>query len=210
MRNFILGAGGFAKEVALIFENSEFSNSSLDGFIDSEPKTEFIEIKDKKIQVISEESFVLNNSEPNTNLFLGTGNPELNKKLISKFRSYNFPNLIDSRSQIHLNYNKIGIGNIFTAGVIMTIHLELGSFNIINLNSTIGHDTKIGSFNVINPGCNISGGVSIGDLNLLGTNSTILQNIEIGTNNVLGAGSVLVKSILNNETHVGVPNRRIK
>jgi sugar O-acyltransferase (sialic acid O-acetyltransferase NeuD family) len=210
MKNFILGAGGFAKEVALLFENSVFSNSKLDGFIDSEPKTEFILIKGRKIRVITEESFFTDNSETDVNLFLGTGDPNINKKLISKYSSYNFPNLIDSRSQINLNYNKIGVGNIFTAGVIMTIDIELGSYNILNLNSTIGHDSKIGSFNVINPGCNISGGVGIGDLNLLGTNSTILQNIVIGSNNVLGAGSVLIKNILNNETHVGVPNKRIK
>ena len=56
---------------------------------------------------------------------------------------------------------KIGEGNIICAGNIFTTDIEIGSFNVFNLDCTVGHDTVIGSYNIINPSVNISGGVKI-------------------------------------------------
>lgn len=213
--NYILGAGGFAKEVLFLFKSSEFKEQAFNGFIDFDPCSDQLKIGKESFPLISEASFLSNlknNEAKNINLFIGIGNPELIHKILSKFDKYdfNFPNLISQNATLDMRLNKAGKGNIITSGTVFTVDIELGSFNIFNLNSTIGHDTVIGSRNVFNPGANISGGVKIGDQNLFGTNSTVLQYHSIGSGNTIGANALVNKDIEDNETRVGVPAKRIK
>lgn len=213
--NYILGAGGFAKEVLFLFKNSSFKEQEFNGFIDFEPHSDSLKIGSESFPLISEANFLSNlkkNEAKNINLFIGIGNPELIHKILSKLDKYdfNFPNLISQNAVLDIKFNKIGRGNIVTSGTVFTVDIEISSFNIFNLNCTVGHDTRIGSSNVFNPGANISGGVKIGDQNLFGTNSTVLQYHSIGNENIIGANALVNKDIEHNETRVGVPAKRIK
>jgi sugar O-acyltransferase (sialic acid O-acetyltransferase NeuD family) len=204
---YILGCGGFAKEVyflskkILVSENYQFK-----GFIDYEPIITDIEACKNKLPVIDEDYF-LNNVLPNdeTLIFIGVGEPKLIEKLSIKFANYNFPNLIHNNFIGDINSIDIGKGNIITAGCVFTVDIKIGSFNVFNLNVTVGHDTKILNNNVFNPGCNVSGSVSVGSNNLFGTNSTILQQISIENNNIIGASSLINKNVDNDKIMVGVP-----
>ena len=141
---------------------------------------------------------------------VGIGNPQIIFKVSEKFKNYSFPNLIHPNFIGHLETINLGIGNIITAGCILTLQIKIGSFNIINLNTTIGHDSTIGNCNVFNPGCSISGGVKIGNCNLFGTNSTVLQYLNCGDNSILGAWAVLSKNLDSNKVAVGIPAKVIK
>jgi sugar O-acyltransferase (sialic acid O-acetyltransferase NeuD family) len=204
MNFYIIGAGGFAKEVLLILRRSNMENS-FKGFISYKPSVDNISVGEKSYPVIDEVKFLKDiTPSQNVSLFIGMGDPKTIKKVSEKFSAYNFPNLIspdlDLDESIYL-----GKGNIFTRGVNPTVDIKIGSFNIFNLNITIGHDTVIGNFNVLNPGVTISGSVRIGDCNLLGTGATILQNLSIGNNNVIGGNGLLSKNVDNELTMVGVP-----
>ena len=157
-------------------------------------------------QVISEEDF-LNKIKPSkgVSLLMGVGDPKLIDKLSRTFEEYKFPNLIHPSFIGDLESIEVGIGNIITAGCIFTVDTKIGSFNIFNLNTSLGHDSNIGNCNVFNPGCNISGGVRIGSCNLFGTNSTVLQNVAVGDYNTLGASSLANKTINDNSVMIGVP-----
>jgi len=196
---YIIGSGGFAKEVFFYTQKTLGSEYKFGGFID----------KDISLQtsLLIEESFFLQNTKPSDKvvLFNGIGNPELINKIHLKFKDYNFPNLIYPGVLADYSTLKIGFGNIITPNCILTVDIVIGDFNIINLNTTIGHDTQIGNYNVINPGSNISGNVTIGDSNLLGTNCAILQGVSIGSYNKIGASSMVNKSILDHQTMVGIP-----
>lgn len=210
---YIFGTGGFAKEIYfLIFEiNNAKATFEVAGFIDLQPKSQHLEIGGNKFDVFDEDSFFKDSLNADASFAIGIGNPKVLNSIKSKYLSeYDFPNLIHPNVIGLFETIQFGKGNIITAGCIFTVDIKIGSLNIFNLNSTLGHDSQIGDCNVINPGTNISGGVSIGSKNLLGTNSTILQYIKIGDNNLIGAGAMLNTNIGNNKVAVGLPAKEIK
>jgi sugar O-acyltransferase (sialic acid O-acetyltransferase NeuD family) len=212
---FIIGSGGFAKEVAfVVFEINKQSNEyNFSGFVDT-AEDKFRNIGKVAYPIIPENEFLNNEAYANAAVAIGIGNPKIIEKVTSKFRSNKFsflyPNIIHPNVLGHWDSIILGVGNIITANCVFTVDIIVGSFNIFNLSTTIGHDTKIGDYNVINPGVNISGGVKIGNKNLLGTNSTVLQYISIGDNSILGGTALLSKNLDSNWVAVGVPAKPIK
>ena len=191
---YIFGTGGFAKEVYFLINEINSVKATFDvcGFIDIDPKIDHLQIGAHKFEVYDELSFFKNALSENVFFAIGIGNPKILNSIREKYRSdYNFPNLIHPSVIGLFETISMGVGNIITAGCIFTLDIIIGSFNIFNLHSTIGHDSVIGSCNVINPGANLSGGICLGNNNLIGTNSTVLQYIKIGNNNVIGAGAVV-------------------
>ena len=93
---------------------------------------------------------------------------------------------------------------------ILTYDICVGDFNLINIQSTIGHGTNIKSFCTINPNALISGDVCIQDNVFIGVGATVLQNITIEKNAVVGAGATVVKDVKENTTVVGVPAKELK
>lgn len=206
---YIIGAGGFAKEVFMLTLECGYEKNAFKGFIETKSDSPFVNIGNQDYPIILEEDFLnTRQHDVQIELFMGIGNPKIIEKLTKKFQSFHFPNLVHPSVQINESV-KLNAGNIVTCGCIFTVDITIGSFNIFNLNSTIGHDTVIGNFNVINPGVNISGGVTIGNANLLGTNSTVLQYVNIGDNSILGAGSLANKHLSSNLTYVGIPAKPI-
>ena len=161
---------------------------------------------------VLDEDYFLKNIVPDSeiSLVMGVGDPQFRWELSQKFKHFNFPNVIHpgflgDRRSIHF-----GCGNIITAGCIFTVDITIGSFNIFNLNSSVGHDTIIGDCNVFNPSCNISGQVEIGSRNMFGVNSTVLQKLEIKNDNIVGGSSLANKHVDNRNVVVGVPGKKLK
>lgn len=201
---YIIGSSGFAKEVYSLIVTEKMYNVS--GFVDVTPKENYLEIDGLKIPIIDEVKFLENQDLNNSNIAIGIGSPKIIEKIFDKYRNYNFPNIISTKSVIGLDV-KLGKGNIITQNVVFTTNIEVGNGNIFNLSCTVGHDCIIGDFNVINPAVNISGGVRLGNGNLLGVGSIILQYICIGSLNVIGGSSIVTKSIEDNKLVIGVPGK---
>ena len=203
---YILGAGGFAKEVCFLANELLDENHHFMGFIDFKPLDKIITVRGQEENVIDEEYFFKHiKASEKINIYNGIGDPKLLDKFSKIFKNYSFPNLIHPNFVGDRRSIQLGIGNIITAGCVFTVDIQIGSNNIFNLNTTIGHDTIIGDCNVFNPGVNISGNVKIGDRNLFGTNSTVLQMLHINDDNILGASSLATKNINNNSIMIGVP-----
>ena len=208
---YIIGAGGFAKEVYFLAQNNLESTWQFGGFIDYQPKNTSIPCRGKDELVIDENKF-LDTIKPSENvrIYIGIGDGKKINQITSKFSEFDFPNLIASDFIGDIQSIQLDRGNIILSGCIFTVDIEIGSFNIFNLNTTLGHDSIIRDCNVFNPGCNISGSVNIGSNNLFGTNSTVLQNLRIGNNNILGASSLANKDFENDNIMVGIPAKPIR
>lgn len=204
---YIIGVGGFAKEVYFLLLSDTSSNQEFVGFIDKDDSINKIKIGDEEFPVFNEDEFLSNSDYSEANVYLGIGDPKIIEKVSKKFENFNFPNLIHPSVKYHKDSVSFGRGNIITAGCIFTVDIRIGSFNIFNLNTTLGHDAIIGDSNVINPGVNISGSVVVKSNNLVGTNATILQEIEIGSNNTIGASTLVNKNVDDNNIIVGVPGK---
>lgn len=203
---FIIGAGGFAKEVYSLLK--DFGVYKIGGFIDINPLSNDIKIGNDNVSIINEEKFL--SEYKNVNVCIGTGYPKVIKKIIDKYQNYVFPNIIHPSFIGNKDSILIGYGNIITAGVIFTTDIKIGNFNVFNLGCTVGHDCEILNGNVFNPKTNISGNCYIKNNNLFGVGSSILEKLSVGDNNIIGGGAVIITDINNDSTYVGVPAKKIK
>jgi len=105
---------------------------------------------------------------------------------------------------------KVGYGSIITAGVILTTDITIDEHVIINLNTTIGHDTSIGAYASLMPGINIAGNVCLKEGVFIGAGTNILGGITLGEYSTIGAGAVVTGDIPPHTTAVGVPAKVIQ
>jgi len=205
---FILGAGGFGREVLDILADLGRINDVL-GFLDENTEIKGKKINDKYVYPISKlEEY----SPKDIKLVCAIGIPSKNRtQLIQKTKKMGFEyETIVHPSVIKSKWSKIGEGCIICAGSILTTQVKIGKFSIINLSCTIGHDVTIGNYCTLSPGTHISGHVSIGNECFFGTGAVTVQQVEINDHSILGAGAVVSKSIPSFSLAVGVPAKVIK
>lgn len=204
---YIIGASGFGKEVAWLIE--ELDNWNVIGFIDDNS-----ELQGKKVNgipVLGNLNY-FDNIDKEIDAVIAIGNPNIRKKIISKLehkKNLKFPNIIAKDVRIAKSI-QLGIGNIICSGSILTTHIILGNFNIINLSCTVGHDVILHDYITIYPSVNVSGNVEIDNCCELGTGTKIIQGKTITSHVIIGAGSVIVKNLELSGTYVGVPAKIIK
>lgn len=208
---YIIGAGGFGREVAWLVERINHIEASWDikGFIDDN-----ISIQGHKqggYKVIGGTDYLL---EQHGEIWVvcAIGSAKVRKCIVEKL-SYNhdihFATLIDPSVLISKKV-KIGDGTIICAGTIITVDISIGNHVIINLDCTIGHDDVIEDYVTIYPSVNVSGNVVVGQCSELGTGMQIIQGKRIAPKTIIGAGAVVVKDCLESGTYVGSPAKKIK
>jgi sugar O-acyltransferase (sialic acid O-acetyltransferase NeuD family) len=204
---FILGTGGFAKEVGQLARKIDPQSKRWKKYIyvTRSPHNLGDQLPYGSIELMDEELLEIDRE---VDVVIATGYPYLRKNIALKFitnQAISFPNLIHPAVEIDAVFVNIGHGNIITQGVVVTCDINISNFNIFNWNVTIGHDTSIGSYNVINPGASVSGNVKVEDECLIGTGARILENLSISSGAIIGAGAVVVRSIEFPGTYTGIP-----
>jgi sugar O-acyltransferase (sialic acid O-acetyltransferase NeuD family) len=207
----IIGTSGLAREVAQLARQMDPAASRwhLISFVaeDDSPLGQCLGYGEVRLT----DAMLLGRTEP-ADVAIGIGNPKVRRRIAQRLGSQPqlaFPNLIHPSVVIDKTCVSLGQGNIITKGVVMTCDIEIGDFNLFNLNATIGHDARIGSCNVVNPGCNLSGLVELGDACLLGTGMQVLEQCSISSDIVVGAGAVVTRSLTKAGTYVGIPARAL-
>ena len=206
---YIIGAGGFGREVAWLVERINEVNPTwnLRGFIDD---------NESLWGSVEGEYLVLGGCEylnylNNVYAVCAVGSAKIRKIIIDKLKNSNvkFATLVDPSALVS-NRVDIGEGSIICAGTIITVDIKIGNHVIINLDCTIGHDDVIEDFVTIYPSVNVSGNVLIGECSELGTGMRIIQGKKVAPNTIIGAGAVVVKDCAESGTYVGSPAKRIK
>jgi sugar O-acyltransferase (sialic acid O-acetyltransferase NeuD family) len=201
-RVFIIGAGGFSKQVIDAFRSSKYK---ICGIFDNFKKGDFYQ-NTKIVGNFEDINKIVPEGE---NLFISLGDNKIRKEIYNEFINYNFPNCFRPNSDVPNTLN-IGIGNYIGSYCKLGEDSKIGDFNFINECTIIAHDTSIGNFNHLAPNVSMGGFSEIKDNNLVGTGAIILPKISILNNNIIGAGSVIIKNIENNGTYVGNPAKLIK
>jgi sugar O-acyltransferase (sialic acid O-acetyltransferase NeuD family) len=203
---YILGAGGFAKEVLNIYIDAGREDEVI-GFLEENCQRRGELLNRKPIDDVS----ILEKTERHDiKLICAIGTP-LRKRLIeyTEQLGYDYDTIIHP-SVIKSRWVTFGKGDIICAGNILTSQINIGDHTIINLDCTIGHDVHIGKYCTISPGVHISGRVKIGDGVFIGTGAVIIPRVNIGNNSIIGAGAVVTKDIPENTLAVGVPAKPIR
>lgn len=197
---YILGAGGFAREVLSILIDLDREDEVL-GFVEQNSKREGEVMNGKKVF----DERVLDDSPVGTRLVGAIGSPKRRSWFQQlEEREFQFETIIHP-SVVKSRWTELGRGVILCAGNILTNNIRIGNHTIINLGCTIGHDVLIGDYVTVSPGVDISGNVSIEDDVWVGIGSTIVEKTSIGKGSFLGAGAVVTNDIPPGVLAVGIP-----
>ncbi len=209
----ILGTSGLAREMAMLMEavNARTCAWRFLGFVGHDAAETGKALGLGK--VLGDDAWLLS-QELELDIVCGIGFPKLKEKALRPYLAqegrFRFPNLVHPNASLDFHRVDLGKGNTITAGCSFTCDIEVGDFNLFNLNMTVGHDARIGSFNVFNPSVNVSGGVRVGNRVLAGTGCQILENLPVGDDAILGAGSVIRAEVAAGSTMVGVPAKPLQ
>jgi sugar O-acyltransferase (sialic acid O-acetyltransferase NeuD family) len=204
-KTYIVGTGGFAREVAAIFDQLDSYDNFL-GFIDQEDVAEAYKgklIMDRK--VLSQNDFTSDMGA----VVVAIGDSTVREKVVSqlpentKFTSVIDPNAIVSR------WVSIGEGSVVCAGCILTTQIKLGAHAQLNLGTTIGHACVIGDFFTTAPSVNISGDCNFDKRVYFGTGAATRQGIDIVSDVTIGMGAMVVKNIIEPGVYVGIPAKKL-
>jgi len=207
----VIGAGGFGREVIEIFKDENKIEKKWDilGFIDDNP-----EMNGKCINgfpVIGGLDRLIEDNDKEIGCVIAIGEPKTKKLIADKLEAtgINFVNAIHP-SVIMSEYVELGKGLIICAGTILTVNIKIGNHVLININSTVGHDTVIEDYCSIMPTVKINGNNHLNEGVYIGTGATFIHQTSVGEWTTIGAGAVVVEDIPKNVVAVGVPAKVIK
>lgn len=196
MKRALIGAGGFAREV-----KAHMNNLNMPCFVD-----------DKYWYPNKENILPLSDFDPEKyEVLVAIGDPRDRFHIVqklpdnTKFFTYIHPSALLLGEDI-----EIGEGSIICAGCILTTNIKIGKHGHLNLQTTIGHDTKIGDYFTTAPGVKVSGNCVIYDCVYIGTNASVKQNIQIHSLATIGMNAAVVKHINDNGVYVGIPAKKIE
>lgn len=206
----IIGAGGFAREVAWLVEeiNKNTPQWNMAGYIDED--------EEKWEQVLNGYpvlgSFAALEKLPlNTLAICAVGSPADKLRLVKKAKvlGRKFATLIHPAISLSSTVT-VGEGVIICTDCILTINISIGDHVAINPGCGIGHDAVLQSYSTLMWHVNVAGKAVVGEGCTLGTKTTVLQGVSIGKWCTVGAGAVVTKEIPPYCTAVGVPAKPIK
>lgn len=210
MSLYILGAGGFAAEVAYVIDcdmSLNFNRVELLYLTDDESAWGSKIVKGTVVGSIEKCS-----CDVGPKFFLpAVGSPKLKQKLVERAIKCGMePFVFVRHTQSFVGDAEIGHGSIICSMCSITTNVKIGNYVNVNLNCTIGHDAIIEDYVNLSPHCTISGKVHIKEGCDLGSAATILPGITVGEHSVIGAGCVITKDVEPYSLMVGVPGKKIK
>lgn len=208
-RIVIVGAGGFAREVAWLLAEQNRLEERWDfrGYVVSDLSR--LTERDSRDQVLGDFSWLEQHRGDIDALAFGIGTPKpkaaLAPQLDALCPNVEWPVLVHPSVHYDRASCRFARGVVLCAGVVGTVNLVLEEFAMVNLCCTLGHEARLGRYACLNPTVNVSGGVDIGDEVLVGTGAQILQYVKLGKGSTVGAGACVVKEVPDGVTVVGVP-----
>lgn len=102
-----------------------------------------------------------------------------------------------------------GAGCILGPGAVVTTNVTLGNFVTLNVHATIGHDVVVGDGCTLSSHADVTGRALLGEGVFLGSHAAVLPNAQVGDYALVGAGSVVLRKVRPYVTVMGVPAKPI-
>lgn len=197
VRNIIvIGAGGFAKELYGYIQSDiskgYLKKTKIKGFLDASCES-FDRSNIPSTYLGKEESYDIVEGDE---FLLAVGKIEVRERVINILakRKANFFTYIHS-SVIVDKTAEIGEGVVICPFCMVNANAKVGSYVLMNMYSSIAHDSVLGQSSVLSPYSTINGNVTTGRKLFMGTSSVILLGIKVGDSCVVSAGTVISKDM---------------
>jgi sugar O-acyltransferase (sialic acid O-acetyltransferase NeuD family) len=226
----IIGYGGFARELA-----KEITHSHREILYTSEGSSiGYLNMTNSYINRVNIEHYVekeyhdeknflkilngMNFLYEGTYHFIGIGDCKTRERLYKEYIELYIGDTKNKHRNYHIHDNmlydqyednQIGYGSMMMRGSVITTNVKLGLCTLMNLNTTVGHDSVIGDFCTLSPGANVAGNVKIGDRVYIGMGANIIEGVTICSDVTIGAGAVVINDITESGTYVGVPAKPV-
>jgi sugar O-acyltransferase (sialic acid O-acetyltransferase NeuD family) len=207
---FIVGAGGFGREVFSIIEALRSTNSmpQIAGFIDDHPSAADLKnlasLGSRRVGSIDD---LVRRAEPFSAVVAVSS--AVDRETIADLLApspVTFPVLVHPDATIGCDVY-LAEGVVVAAGSRLSTNIHVGRHVQIDQNAAIGHDCSLGEFARLNPQACVSGSVTIGRRAMIGANAIVLQGLSVGDDAKVGAGAVVTHSVEAATTVMGVPAR---
>ncbi|MFC1758725.1 acetyltransferase [Planctomycetota bacterium] len=207
-RFVIVGAGGFGREVLMIFrslgeEHSTVQRYKFGGFLD-----DGVEYRDQLLASINAELLGTADRLSDADAYvIAIASPATKRRIaeqISVTKSAKPIVLVHSNAWMGDDV-ELGEGTIVAAGCSLTTRIRIGRHVHLNMGCTIGHDARIDDYVTLSPGVHVSGDVHIAEDVLVGTGAVLLPGVSIGKGVAISAGAVVTKDVPPNKIAFGNP-----
>jgi sugar O-acyltransferase (sialic acid O-acetyltransferase NeuD family) len=197
VRLLILGAGGFAKEVADVVLRT---GHEIAGFFEEQPSRRGRPPHDApllgKIPDLGFDGIVV-----------GVGDSALRRRFYDAYAGgHECPSLVDP-SAVVSRFARIGVGSLVMQGCVVSADVVVGRNVLLNVGCYVAHDCGVGDHAHLAASVMLGGGSRIGTGAFCGTSAVVLPDICIGAWAVCGAGAVVTRDIPDGAVARGVPAR---
>ncbi|WP_146490015.1 acetyltransferase [Vibrio sp. T20] len=209
MKLFLIGAGGFAREVYSYLESTDLKYGGYEfaGFL-----TDFDgDLNDFNYSQGIVGPLLNENLPYDSKLIMAVSDPCL-KDIIYSFyekKGIEFLSYIHPTATVGTRVT-LGQGTVICPNATLTTDIIIGKCVTINAHSSIGHDASIGDFSTLSGHCDVTGFVSLGKKAFMGSHALVIPNTKVGDSAIIGAGSVVISKVKQGVTVFGNPAKKIK
>lgn len=210
MNLYLVGAGGFAREIYSYLGESDFKYegyvlrgllSDYKGDLDNYPEIKHRIVGDRECPAITQDDAVI----------IAVASPEQKNKLYEFYINKGIKILSFIHQTAVIGFNvKIGEGTVICPNTTLTTDIILGKCVTVNVNSTVGHDATIGDYSTLSGHCDVTGFAKLGKRVFMGSSAVIIPKVSVGDGAIIGAGSVIVSRVKSSVTMFGNPAKRLK
>ena len=138
------------------------------------------------------------------NVISAVGSPLVKKRLIELWPYKNYINFVHSTSWLAQGV-ELGSGVTIAPMCVVNTNVSISDHVLINIGSTISHDTVISDYVTLCPKVSIAGKVKLGEGIFLGIGSNVIDDIHIASGVIVAAGATVTTNIEKNMMVAGVP-----
>jgi sugar O-acyltransferase (sialic acid O-acetyltransferase NeuD family) len=201
----IVGAGGFGREVYRWAKDSfPGTQYRVKGFLSSRP--EDLDGFGFEEKILGDDvSYAV---QENDRFVFAIGSIEAKKRSVQRMKARNIKcvNLIHP-SAVVASSACLGEGVIVCPFALVSDHVVLGDFVMMNFYSSCGHDTKVGKYGMFSPYATANGFVTMDDEVFLGTHATVTGYRKVGVGAKISANSVAMDDVPAGGFVFGVPGK---